>query len=364
LESKREKSVFSNIEDAKSFRAGAAVQGAPAIQSPTNVVAFPPRMPTITFRQLVEEWKSFHFLTLQEGTKLLYERKLPPLDFLNDYEVKDIGVETVDELVKFWVREFPKGRSRESFEKELNLLTVILNFYRKRKNRSYVIPVDEAHYQAATIRKKGKGDIGALLEEDLARFITDLKERERNPIYHPLALSQFGLSLRIGEACGLAEDVIDLARQEVKICRTVIWNDRTWEASLKEYPKNEYNRTLSIPDFLVPVLREQMKKADRKTGLLFHKNGELLNRKSVATAYNRSLQFLGITYTSGTHMMRKTSATCANEATGDFFAVAQQLDHASPEVTKRYVKPVSSQKRKVASALDGVFRNALKVGGT
>lgn len=81
-----------------------------------------------------------------------------------------------------------------------------------------------------------------------------------------------------------------------------------------------------------------------------------MNRKSISTTYNRTLKLLGIDYVSGTQMMRRTSATHANDATGDFFAVSAQLDHSSPEVTKRYVKRISSQKVKVASALNDVWR--------
>ncbi len=36
-------------------------------------------------------------------------------------------------------------------------------------------------------------------------------------------------------------------------------------------------------------------------------------------------------------MLRKTSATLANEVTGDFYAVSKLMDHSSPNVTLRYV---------------------------
>ena len=88
-----------------------------------------------------------------------------------------------------------------------------------------------------------------------------------------------------------------------------------------------------------------------------------MNRKSVGNAYNRSLRKLGIDYVSGTQMMRRTSATHANDITGDFFAVSAQLDHSSPEVTKRYVKRISSQKVKVANALNEIGNRVLVPNG-
>lgn len=167
----------------------------------------------------------------------------------------------VDELVKFWVKELPRAKRRQSFEKELNLLTVILNFYKSRKNRAYLIPIEGPHYEAARVIRKAKGDVQALSGEDLARFLKALRF-QKNPAYYPLAACQFGLSLRIGEACALDKRFIDLERKEVRIGQTVIWNDRTWEATLKEYPKNDYVRYLSIPDFLVTILKDWIAKSD------------------------------------------------------------------------------------------------------
>lgn len=228
--------------------------------------------------------------------------------------------------------------------------------------RAYVIPVEREHYEASHLVRKAKGDVEALSEEDLARFLAELK-RQKNKVYFPLAAAQFGLSLRIGEACALDKRFIDFEKKEVRIGQTVIWNDRNWEASLKMYPKNDHVRYLSIPDFLCEILKDWIKESDSNQSLLFHNKGKLLNRKSIGAAYNRSLKALGIDYVSGTQMMRRTSATHANEVTGDFFAVSAQLDHSSPEVTKRYVKRVSSQKVKVANALNEVGARVLVPSG-
>jgi len=43
--------------------------------------------------------------------------------------------------------------------------------------------------------------------------------------------------------------------------------------------------------------------------------------------HNRALERLGISHVRGTHMLRKTSATLANEVTGDFYAVSRLMDH-------------------------------------
>lgn len=63
-------------------------------------------------------------------------------------------------------------------------------------------------------------------------------------------------------------------------------------------------------------------------------------------------------------MLRKTSATLANEATGDFYAVSKLMDHSTPDITLRCVSQTSSQKQKVASALNGVLKGALETKKT
>lgn len=81
------------------------------------------------------------------------------------------------------------------------------------------------------------------------------------------------------------------------------------------------------------------------------KDGELLNRKAIGLSYNSVLKNLGIQDVTGTHFLRRTFATLANELTGDFYAVSKVLDHSSTDVTQRYVRPMLSQKRKVAEAI-------------
>jgi hypothetical protein len=112
---------------------------------------------------------------------------------------------------------------------------------------------------------------------------------------------------------------------------------------------------------LVGGFDQAKKDRDTRVSLVFHRNGEPLNRKTVGVAYNTALKRLGITHVSGTHMLRKTTATQANRVTGDFYAVSKMLDHSDPSITLKYVEEVSDQKRKVADALDSVANAALGI---
>ena len=109
--------------------------------------------------------------------------------------------------------------------------------------------------------------------DDLGRFLRDLKSR-KNPLYFPLALTQFGLGLRIGEACGLSWGAIEFRNKIVKIEQTVIWDMDTWRPSLKPRPKNGHVRYLVAPDILLEELQKLYEKRDSSCDLVFHKRGE------------------------------------------------------------------------------------------
>lgn len=182
----------------------------------------------------------------------------------------------------------------------------------------------------------------------------------RNHQYYPLALTQFCLGLRIGEACGLTWSVLDLDRRIAKIEQTIVWDQFTWKPSLKRRPKNKQVRFFVIPEVLVEALKRLKETRDPFVDLVFHRDGQPLNRKSIANAYNYALTRVGITHVRGTHLLRKTSATQANEATGDFHAVSKLLGHSSIAVTARYVAHTNAQKSKVANALNDVLTEVLR----
>ena len=82
----------------------------------------------MTFAELVERWKPFHYLKLEKGTQQTYDRRLHLFDYLSDIPVEDISVSTIDDLVSHWVENCTKSKRRFTFEKELHILKVIFNY--------------------------------------------------------------------------------------------------------------------------------------------------------------------------------------------------------------------------------------------
>lgn len=146
---------------------------------------------------------------------------------------------------------------------------------------------------------------------------------------------------------------IDFQNKLIRIDWTVVWDLFTWQPTIKERPKNGNIRVLVMPDVLVEELKRLEQIRDPNVPLVFHFGGRPVNRQTIAKVYNRTLKRLA--HVHGTHFLRATAATLANEATGDFYAVSKLLDHSNPNITLRYVAPTNSAKQKVAQALNSVL---------
>lgn len=353
--SHKEQAVFDNIEDAKAFRLGLLQK----VSGGSQVHKISESDPNhYLFATLVEEWKSLHFLQIEYTSQQMYEARLPNLKPLDRVQVKEINTEVITSLIKHWLKpEYPKSKDRQTFEKELDLLKVVLNFYRRHKNNSYFIPILPEHYKAANFAKKAKAPVRGLREEDLGRFLSTLNSSY--PHFYPVALLQLGLGLRIGEALGMCWDDFDLKRREVSVQRNIAWNKQTREL-LPKKRKNARILDAALPEFLIPVLEDLFSKRDPKVPYLFFRKGQLVRRQQVAKAYNRTLEKLGIDYLSGTHILRKTSGTLARKLTRDVYAASKLLDHSSVNITEKYYQEqLDEDKRMVAEALSSVLTQAV-----
>jgi len=354
-QSKKESGFFDSIEEAKMFRIGRLEKSQ---NGKHHKSSFEESDETLRFEKLVEEWKSFHFLTIDFSTQQTYEKRLPALSFLDSVCVDEIDAQVIDRMIKYWRQEYPLGKSRISFEKELMTLKVVLNFYRRRYNSRFLIPIFKEHYQAAVIVRRAQQPVRSLKPDDLGKFLKAL-QRQKNPVYFMIALTQFGLGLRIGEACGLHWEALDFKNGVAKIEKTIVWDQKNWQPKVKDRPKNGHVRFLVMPEILKQALHSLYLRRDKSTDLVFHDRGEPLIRKTIGKAYKRALDLCNIDYVSGTHLIRKTSATQANRVTGDFYAVSKNLGHSSLDETQRYVEEVDEGKHKVAQALDQVTRTVL-----
>ncbi|MCB0378112.1 MAG: site-specific integrase, partial [Bdellovibrionales bacterium] len=315
------------------------------------------------FSDLIKRFKDEHYCVIEKSTKQNYEKMMPHLEFLHSQRVDEINSTVIKSLAKHWINA-PRRFNRKSYEKEWQLLSCLLNFYREEveEGADYSVPSFKKARKMTTF-DPSKFVPRVLEDRELLIFLDELG-KEKNPQYRDVAECQYYLSSRIGETCGLHPDQIDLSRMEVMISRTVHWDLKTWKASIKNYPKNTEHRIVEIPEPLVPTLLRLMNLCE-DGGLLFRRrDGTPLNRKTIATVYNRVLKRLGYDrYVSGTHFIRRQSATAIQDVTGDLSVTQKALGHSSSRITEMYIANTRKQRGRAASALNDTFKNVERDGG-
>jgi len=306
----------------------------------------------------IEKYLEWSKARRRASSMQFYETRLPFFreSFLHKMYVRDISAEAVD-LWLDWLIKHPTASNpgRKSFEKELILLTAILNWYRNYIDATYVVPITKRHREKCVYKfvPARRPDYFARPEE-IKAWINWLGQH-RNPVYAELATFMILTGCRVGEAAALMWDATDLPLKIARIVRTVHWDHWTRRPSIQEATKNEEsNRVVVLSDFLVTMLEERRGETGG-TGLVFQgKNGEALKYNAIQSAFNAGFKSLNLPWRS-THICRHTYATMALFATRDLTSVQASLGHRSREVTERYAKAVALLNSGTAEKTSAVF---------
>ena len=160
--------------------------------------------------------------------------------------------------------------------------------------------------------------------------------------------------VRVGEACGLKWDAVDLEQGLVRIVRRVRWDQRTKHPFLEEVTKTSQSaRILMLPEKLKSLLLE-MKKLSGNELVFTDDRGKLLKYNAIQSAFNAGFMALKLPWRS-THICRHTFATIALMETKNLSAVQASLGHSEIRMTQKYAKTVallsSETGEKTASAI-------------
>ena len=270
-----------------------------------------------TMHDLIVEWQEWtRPPRLKETTWNGYQRDVRYLDVLRDVAVEDLNAQDIDG----WLQHL----------KDPSI---------PKKNTRFYPPVLKRHRRDAFYKPKPIKESLALNVEDAERFLERLRGHHR-PVYYYLAAFQVLCGARIGEACGLQWDCVDLKRGTVLIKRVCNWHYRTKEPSLREGTKTDEVRTIVLCERVVGLLAE-WKAKNEGVKLVFHSNGELLHYPAIQNAYKRAYSALGLPVRS-THVLRHTFATIYAEQTGDLRSTQYAMGHRDVRITQHYAK-VSEQ---------------------
>jgi len=175
--------------------------------------------------------------------------------------------------------------------------------------------------------------------DEIARLIHSTRERR----FRVFWLATYSMGLRLGETLKLAVADIDSARMRVHVRlskgnkdRFVILPDVTLKALRVWWAEHRH------PQWLFPG---QVSTADAPAG-------HLMDRSTTQRAFKRAAEDAGIRKRVSIHSLRHSYATHLVEAGLNLRGVQDQLGHASPTTTARYVRMSEVSKQHQDSAIN------------
>lgn len=347
--SRLQSACFDTVEEARQWRMSRPDGNSRPTNSPYSI------------HELIADWREFHRPPrIRESTWEMYGKDVRHFDFLEKIPVEKLRPQDIDEwLVQVKSPDYPKRKARTSYKREVETLAKMLAWYREYKYRyDYRSPVLPRHKKDSVFRTKPLVVKKALTWEELERFLTRLRSNHK-PVYYHLAEFQVLTGARIGEACGLQWQDVDLDHRTVTIRRTIWWDHKSRRPHVSETTKTDQSREIVLCERLVEVLKE-WRQLCGSDSLVFHRNGEPLHYTAIQSAYNKVFEALGLPVRS-THTLRHTFATLFTEQTRNRMATQGVLGHTSSNMTDRYARPtLKAQRDSMEDFLVGKVRPALE----
>jgi integrase len=273
------------------------------------------------------------------GTRIRYLTESPVAKvYIKDFSVKDL-----DRWFAWLHKHHAKTNPhRRSFKHEFKLMSIVLNWYRNEINHRFVSPMVKRHSKKCEIPGMAKERLDRYLKkEEVAIWLHQLAQHP-NPIYYDLAKFMVLTGVRLGEACGLFWDAVDLNGRCISILRTVNWDLNSKSPSLLEVAKNEESiRVVGLSMELVEMLQKKQKASNPKSPVFCNRDGGLQRQTKIYDIFTKAFKDTGLEW-SGTRITRHTWATLSLVANGgNITAIQANLGHRNRKTTERYAKPIS-----------------------
>lgn len=264
-----------------------------------------------------------------------------------------------------WLKGHPKvdHNKRKNFVQELKILGHVLHWYHHFVDPSFVVPIVKRHrlkcfYKQVQQRRPDY----YMRPEEVRQWIDWLKSRTMmDPVYWRLACFMVLTGVRVGEACGLKWDAIDLEKGIANIFRRVAWDRSSKKPYMEERAKTKESlRILVLPREIVKMLKLMKKEKPFQDIVFSDQSSRLLNYTTIRDAFTRGFKALGLPWT-GTHICRHTYATMALYATKDIVSVQANLGHTSQQTTEKYAKVAKMISSDTAEKTARVFQLFSKI---
>jgi len=262
---------------------------------------------------------------------------------LSRIKMRDFNARHVDDWLQ-WLREQPTAQSkkRKTFRHELQLLSIVLNWYRNELNPSFIVPVVKRHRKKCVFKQVVPRRPDYFMRcEDIARWLDALKQQS-NPVYFHLATFMILTGTRLGEAAGMNWDAVGLAQNVAWIVRTLSWDHHTREPYLQDEAKNEESiRVLRLAPHVVEML-SGLKRSAGDVIVFGNGRGGYLRDNAIRSAFDRGFAACGLPWTA-TRITRHTWATWGLVASNsNISAVQMNMGHGQRTTTETYAKPVAA----------------------
>ena len=258
------------------------------------------------------------------------------MNLISDMAISILTPEYIDySLEKLKSEAKRKASKRQNFNKPLDELKAVFNWYRENDNYKFFNPVLKRHYRKGIISKpRPKEKI--LKQDQLISFFQAFNK----PLFQDFAIVQFFSAGRFGEIAGIQIKNLDFNHESLLIKEVVVEDQSKKFLELKPYPKNGSTRAVSISsEFFKNALLRRMENIDSSSSYLFHINGLPLGYRQVQFQYNKALKKIGLfPEFSSTHFLRYTMASESRRVMGSLDAAKAMTGHHSIKMAEHYAK--------------------------
>lgn len=299
-----------------------------------------------TFGDLFQEYVENRFQRLSKASqqarssRFRYFTESP----IADVKMRQFSSKVVDAWLN-WLRDHhtAQNKSRRSFEQELKLMRSVLSWYKDKKDRGFIVPIDSDHREKCFYKPiLARVPDYYMKVHEIPLWLDQLKTNRPDPVYFRLALFMVLTGCRMGEASGLCWDAVDLKSKSptVRIVRTLSWDYRTKKPYFQQDVKTEASRrVILLPAVLAALLKEMWLECGGKQSdaVFLNAKGEFLRDNTIRDNFNSCFKACGFNWR-GTHIARHTFGTMALVATHSLPAVQAVLGHTTSKQTQEYAK--------------------------
>lgn len=255
---------------------------------------------------------------------------------INKIKNSKLGEMKIQDVTKNDIQEFLNSIKDLSDSYIKKLYEQFVQAYRRAEIKKYI--TYNPMYEVIKPKSDKQTKVVEALDINVQKAFTEYlnKVSIENEPYKNIFLIQMYMGLRIGEVLALSTENIDLENKLLYVKRTLT-NDKEFAIILGNKTKTYAgNRTLPIPDFLMPIFEEQIKYSNENLhNLIFTTNDNYIRTSSINKELKRIFEEELKTSSKNisTHCLRHTYGTRCIEAGMTAVVLQRLMGHKDVTVT-------------------------------